>query len=136
VADDRLTSRAGQLNRAIANTVVFHLRRAVGRGPTKAYSFYRDNVVVVVMQDALTAAEHTLLTSGSKAAVLDLRRELQRAVRDELVAAIESLTGAKVVAFLSDSHVDPDVSAELFVLDRPVVDGSLALAARDGPELP
>jgi uncharacterized protein YbcI len=38
-----------------------------------------------------------------------------------LVAAVEQLTGRKVVAFLSDNQIDPDMASEVFVLDRSVV---------------
>ena len=38
-------------------------------------------------------------------------------MRPELVEAVESLTGRKVLAALSTSEVDPDVAAEVFVLD-------------------
>lgn len=41
-------------------------------------------------------------------------------MRHDLVAAVEELTGRTVVAFMSDNHVDPDMAAELFVLDSPV----------------
>jgi len=33
---------------------------------------------------------------------------------------LEALTGCTVLALLGDSHVDPDVSTEVFVLDRRV----------------
>jgi len=32
-------------------------------------------------------------------------------------AAVERLTGRHVVAFISGNHIDPDSSAELFILD-------------------
>jgi hypothetical protein len=41
-------------------------------------------------------------------------------MRDELVGAVEDLTGRHVVAFLSDQSVTPDLSTEVFVLDAPV----------------
>ena len=41
-------------------------------------------------------------------------------MRDELVRVIEALTEAKVDAFLSGHHIGPDLSVELFVLDRQV----------------
>jgi hypothetical protein len=33
---------------------------------------------------------------------------------------IERLTGCKMLAFMSSNSLDPDVAAELFLLDRPV----------------
>jgi len=37
--------------------------------------------------------------------------------------AVEEATGRKVVAFMSQSHLDPDLSVEIFVLE-PILDGS------------
>jgi hypothetical protein len=31
--------------------------------------------------------------------------------------AVERLTGRQVIAFISGHHIDPDVAAELFILD-------------------
>ena len=33
---------------------------------------------------------------------------------------IERLTGRKVVAFLSQAHVDPDITIEIFFVDGPL----------------
>jgi uncharacterized protein YbcI len=49
--------------------------------------------------------------------VRDARRAFQDAMRDELVADVERLTGRSMIAFLSDSHIDPDVAIECFQLD-------------------
>ncbi len=35
-------------------------------------------------------------------------------------AAVERITGQKVLAFIGGNHIDPDVAAELFILDGPV----------------
>jgi uncharacterized protein YbcI len=118
VADPAPTG--GELNQAIARAVVRGHRRIVGRGPTTAQAFYRHNIVVVVMRDTLTHGERSLLADGRHDSVRRLRSEFQHAMRDDLVRDVELLTGAKVVALLSTTHLEPDVAAELFVLDRPV----------------
>lgn len=38
----------------------------------------------------------------------------------ELKRCIEGVTGRRVVAFLSDNHVRPDLAIETFILDRPL----------------
>ena len=43
-------------------------------------------------------------------------------MRNELTAAVEGLTRRKVVAFMSASHVEPDLAAEVFVLDEPFLE--------------
>jgi uncharacterized protein YbcI len=34
--------------------------------------------------------------------------------------AIEKLTGRKVLAFLSQAHVDPEITMEMFIIDGPL----------------
>jgi hypothetical protein len=38
-------------------------------------------------------------------------------MRDDLVAAVESATKRKVVAFMSQNHIDPDLAVEIFALE-------------------
>jgi uncharacterized protein YbcI len=108
----------GELNHAIANAIVRGHRRFVGRGPVKAQAFYRHNIIVVVMRDALTQAEQSLVADGNDEAVLRLRRQLQQVMRGPLLRAVEEITGCRVDASMSATHLDPDLTAELFVLDR------------------
>ncbi|MEA2211963.1 MAG: hypothetical protein QOF83_1911 [Solirubrobacteraceae bacterium] len=107
----------GELNAAITRAVVRIHSQYVGRGPTKAQTFYRGPVVVTVMENALTKAERSLVNDGELEIVLRMRQKFQRTMRADLVSEIERLTGRKVVAFMSDNHVEPDLAAELFVLD-------------------
>jgi uncharacterized protein YbcI len=80
----------------------------------------RQNVVTVIMHDSLTESERLLVAGGDRTMVLRARLRIQELMRDALVADMEALTGCKVEAFMSANHIDPDVTAELFVLDRPL----------------
>jgi hypothetical protein len=35
-------------------------------------------------------------------------------------AAVERITGRRVLAFISGNHIEPDVAAEVFILDQPL----------------
>src|SRR3954453_3160185 len=108
---------SGQLSAAISNTVVRALARTTGRGPTKAKTTLGENGVFVVLQDSLTHGEQTLANAGQGAAVLDLRRRWQGVMQAEVSREIEQLTGRKVIGFMSDNHIDPDLAVEVFVLE-------------------
>jgi uncharacterized protein YbcI len=112
---ERLTG--GQLRAAISNAVVHIQREYFGRGPTKARTSIADNTVVVVMEDTLTKAERSLVDSGDHDEVRRVRQRFQRTMRDELVTAVEALTGRSVFAFMSDTHIAPDLACEVFVLE-------------------
>jgi uncharacterized protein YbcI len=117
---DQQPLTGGRLNAAVVRAVVRIYNSHVGRGPTKAQAFFHDDVLVVVMEDILTKGERSLVADGNTEAVLELRRQFHHMMRDDLVAAVEQLTGCKVEAFMSEDHVDPDMATELFRLDRPV----------------
>lgn len=119
----------GELNGAIARAVVRIYRQHAGRGPTTAQAFFRDKVVVVVLQSVMTQLERSIARGGRGDAVLALRRELHAAMRPELVATVEELTRRTVVSLSADMQVEPDVATEVFILDRPV-DVEHATAAR------
>jgi uncharacterized protein YbcI len=107
----------GQLAAAISTTVVRALARTTGRGPTKAKTTLGDNGVFVVLQDSLTVGEQTLTDAGQGQVVLDLRRRWQGVMQDDVSREIEELTGRKVIGFMSDNHIDPDLAVEVFVLE-------------------
>ena len=109
-----------ELTHALSSTLVKSRRVATGHGPGRAQVFYRSNVVVVVMQDAMTRAEHRLDAQGKRSLVLAMRGELHESLHDELVADVARLTGRNVTARLTSAHLKPDISAELYVLDGPV----------------
>ena len=107
----------GELAAAISNTVVRALARTTGRGPTNAKTTLGENGVFVVLQDTLTRGEQTLADAGEGIAVLDLRRRWQRVMQADVSREIEQLTGRKVIGFMSDNHIDPDLAVEVFVLE-------------------
>jgi uncharacterized protein YbcI len=115
--DAELHRRNGELAAAISNSVVQTLARTTGRGPTKAKATLGSNAVFVILQDTMTIGEQSLADAGEGQAVLDLRRRWQRVMQAEMSSEIEELTGRKVVGFMSDNHIDPDLAVEVFVLE-------------------
>jgi uncharacterized protein YbcI len=74
-------------------------------------------LISVVLQDTLTKGELSLVREGENKLVMATRRAFQRTMSDDLVAAVEEHSGRKVLAFLSDNHIDPDIAVESFVLE-------------------
>src|SRR5829696_418654 len=97
----------GAAGAAISNAVVRLLAEYTGRGPTKAKTTISQDLVAVVLQDTLTKAEKTLADTGQAQFVLDMRHRFQMAMREDLIAAVEMILERKVIAFMSDNHIDP-----------------------------
>jgi uncharacterized protein YbcI len=107
----------GTTANAISNEVVRILHEYTGRGPTKARTVIGRDVVTVVLQDTLTKAERSLVDAGKGDLVLRMRHEFQRAMREDLTAAVDMNMERRVVAFMSANHIDPDMGVEVFVLE-------------------
>jgi uncharacterized protein YbcI len=102
---------------AISTGAVAMLRDFTGRGPTKAKTTITDDLVVVMLADTLTKGERKLAESSKAERVLGLRDDFQQAMRNDLVALVERETGRKVIAFMGENHIDPDLAVEVFVLE-------------------
>jgi uncharacterized protein YbcI len=113
------------MNAAVSSAVVGLFSKHVGRGPTKARTTIDGNLVVVLLRDGMTTAERNLVRAGREPEVQQLRRAFQDTMKADLVETIERLTNGTVSAFMSANHSDPDVAAEIFVMDRRV-DGETA----------
>lgn len=106
----------GALLSAISNAIVGIQRESIGRGPTSARAIIAEDVVIVLMRETLTKAEHTLAANGQRELVRQMRHRFQETMRNDMVAAVEGLTGRTVTAFMSTNHIDPDMGCEIFVL--------------------
>jgi uncharacterized protein YbcI len=101
----------------ISTAAVQVLHDFTGRGPTKAKTLIKDDVVTVLLADTLTKGERKLVDNGRSKRVLQLRHDYQRVMRDDLVAVVERQLDRKVIAFMSQNHIDPDLGVEVFVLE-------------------
>ena len=108
------TERAtnGSLYAAISNAIVGVVHEYTGRGPTRARTSIRDDVVLVVLQETMLKAERSLVADNKAELVAQMRRSFQQTMRADMSAAVSELTGRDVIAFMSDSH-----------LELPVVEG-------------
>jgi uncharacterized protein YbcI len=119
-AGSRADSPAGALNAELTRSVVRVYRSFRGRGPTKARALFRDDVVVVMLEDVTTPSERSLTADGRTREVLELRRELHEVMRPALTSVVEGLTGCRVRTVIGASDTTPDVAVEVFMLDGPV----------------
>jgi uncharacterized protein YbcI len=115
---------SGAMTAAISNSMVGLLHRYTGRGPTRARTTLGENIIVCVMGATLTKGEQSLVRGGKAEVVLSGRRAFQDTMKGDAIASVEELSGRRVVAFMSNNHIDPDLAVEVFILE-PVGSDSL-----------
>jgi uncharacterized protein YbcI len=112
-----LKNARGNMALDISNGMVQLLHEYTGRGATKARTTINTDTVMILLGDTLTKAEHKLVERGRARHVIEGRAEVQDIMREDAIAMVESVIERRVVAFMSLNHIDPDLAAEVFVLE-------------------
>jgi uncharacterized protein YbcI len=92
------------------------LKEFYGRGPTRAKTYYQDDLVVCLLRGGFTRVEQTLLEGGRGDSVIQQRMEFQELMRERFAAVVEDTTGRQVIGFMSGNQQDPDIMCEVFIL--------------------
>jgi uncharacterized protein YbcI len=109
--------RAGQLTQ-ITRAMVAIYKEQFGRGPKRAHTHYcGPDGITCFLEESLTPVEHQLVAIGEHQRLRDIRMLFQYTAEDSFREAIESITGRKVVAFLSSIDTNADVATETFLLE-------------------
>jgi uncharacterized protein YbcI len=92
------------------------LKDFYGKGPTRAKTYYQDDLVVCLLRGGFTRVEETLREAGRGEDVIRQRMAFQEAMQDRFQAVIEGATGRRVIGFMSGNQQQPDLLCEVFVL--------------------
>ena len=111
------TGERGKISAAISNAIVGIHRQYFGRGASRARTVMGADYVICFLEDIYTPVERTLIEAGRFPAVQETRTAFQDTMRDRFVAEVEQVVGRKVIGFLSQVHVDPDLAVETFILE-------------------
>jgi uncharacterized protein YbcI len=106
----------GDVLTAISDGLVGLLKEFYGRGPTRAKSYYEDDLVVCVLRGGFSRVEQTLLDGGRSQAVIQQRMEFQDVMRERFDSVVEDATGRTVIGFMSGNQQEPDMMCEVFIL--------------------
>src|SRR3954451_13704552 len=102
---------------AISNAMTKLHREHYGRGPDTVRTVVGNDHAIAFLEDMYTPSERTLIEAGETEAVTQSRLAFQRALRETFVEVVGGATGPEVRAVLSQTHIDPDISCEIFVLE-------------------
>jgi len=106
-----------ELLAAVTEEMVAMHERYHHRVPASAKTqLLEDDLIAVVMGGVYSDVEKTMIELQRSTLVQETRSAFQEAMQHRFIAAIERLSGREVLAFISNSHVGPDLEIELFVL--------------------
>jgi uncharacterized protein YbcI len=106
-----------ELLAAVTDTMVTFHERYHHRKPVTAKTLLLGGeLLVCVLGGVYTNVEKTMIELQRAPIVHETRSAFQNAMEHRFIAAIERLSGRKVLTFMSDHHVGPDIEIELFML--------------------
>jgi uncharacterized protein YbcI len=114
---DLPVSDRGSARSAIANAVVRLHAEHFGRGPTRARAHVSEDFVLVVLEDVFTTAERTLVAAGRGEEVKRSRDAFNEVLGERFIQAVEVATGRRVRAFMCETHLEPEMAVEVFILE-------------------
>ena len=102
---------------AVTDAMVALHKRYHHREPVTAKTVLMSNeMLACVMGGVYTDVEKTMIELQRQTIVQQTRSAFQAAMQDRFIREVERLSGRRVLAFMSNSHVGPDLEIELFML--------------------
>lgn len=101
----------------ISNAMVHLYKTAFGRGPTQARArFAGPDLVVVVLQETLTASERRLREIGEHQRLREQRLLLHETLEGEMRTAVERILTRPTLAVITGIDTQQDLAVETFLL--------------------
>jgi uncharacterized protein YbcI len=108
------------LDAVTAAMVALHVRYH-HRAPVCAKSqLMGGDLLACVLGGVYTDVEKTLIELERGTIVQENRSAFQHAMQSRFIDEVQRLSGRRVLAFISNQHVGPDLEIELFVLGTPL----------------
>ena len=115
-----LPLRGNDLLQAVTEAMVALHERYHHRRPVTAKTrMMGDDLLVCVLGGVYTDVEKTLIELQRSTIVQETRSTFQNAMERRFIDAVERISGRDVLAFISNSHVGPDIEVEIFMLTPP-----------------
>ena len=102
---------------AVTDAMVALHKRYHQREPLSAKTQLLDgDLLACVLGGVYTEVEKTMIELQQTKIVHETRSAFQNAVQQRYISVVERLSGRRVLAFISNHHVGPDIEVELFLL--------------------
>lgn len=105
---------------AVTEAMVALHERYHHRAPVSAKTqMLGEDLLACVMGGVYTDVEKTMIELQRVTVVQETRSAFQQAMQQKFIDEVERLSGREVIAFISNSHVGPDLEVELFMFREP-----------------
>lgn len=112
--------RGDELLAAVTDAMVALHERYYHRAPVSAKTqMLGEDLLACVMGGVYTEVEKTMIELQRGPVVQETRSAFQQAMQQRFIDEVERLSGREVIAFISNSHVGPDMEIELFMFRDP-----------------
>lgn len=126
--------RGDALLAAVTDSMIALHRRYYHRAPMTAKTqMLGDDLLVCVLGGVYTDVEKTMIELRRTTVVQETRSRFHTAMQHKFIDEVERLSGRGVLAFLSNTHVGPDLEVELFVLTPDARDRGQSPPSTTGP---
>jgi uncharacterized protein YbcI len=106
-----------ELLAAVTEAMVGFHQRYYHREPVSARTMLLgDDLLACVLGGVYTDVEKTMIEIQRSTLVQETRNAFQTAMQDKFINTVQKLSGRRVLAFVSNHHVGPDIEIELFLL--------------------
>jgi uncharacterized protein YbcI len=113
----RETGSTAEIERRISEEIRGIHEESYGEQVAAARTLFVDDMVVCLLDIHLLAHERTLLEAGQPSdQIRSIRKQFQETIGATYAAAVEHMTGRRVIGFVSDTHIDPPFAVEFFRL--------------------
>jgi uncharacterized protein YbcI len=104
---------------ALLTTAMVRLyKEQFGRGPERSRSYFAGrDTLICMLADTLTPVERRMREMGEQQRLRDIRMMFQYATEARFRAAVEEITGRRVLSFMSAVDVERDLACEIFVFE-------------------
>jgi uncharacterized protein YbcI len=110
--------RTASTMRELSKAMVKLYKEQFGRGPESVWTRYSGpDCVVSILSGSLTPVERTMRDMGEAHRLRDIRVMFQHATEPQFRAAVEQITGRRVIGFMSGMDVHNDLACEVFTLE-------------------
>jgi uncharacterized protein YbcI len=110
-----------QVLREVSRAMVRLYKEQFARGPESVSThFSGPDTITSIIGNSLTPVERSMRDIGEEQRLRDIRLMFQHATEPAFRAAVEEITGRRVIGFMSGIDVEHDLASEVFTLGDPI----------------